>query len=176
MNRLIVPERTLIGELKDAFNYRKRAMMSGWLWACLLLGVYVTLLIIVMLTIILGELNGSIIGCSVLAGIMYFIMKVIGTRHIRSKIIADMKSSILLSGAYSPDGHRQGEEYVGILPTMAGKLRFISIQLPSLGIEKKVGEYYSYFVYKDVENLGKKDLRKFIVFCSNPEYLKPKTL
>lgn len=161
-----------LNELKDAFDYQRRAMSSTWLWACLLHGVvvffFLTLGLFVLLVLPVSSealsrvLKSNIIIYSTVTGIIYFIIKVLETRYFRNKIIADMKTAVPMAGFVFGELHYNYGVYKNWASTMAGTLSFISDKPIYPNMIKKAGMIYEYFEFPKIEGLNQKELRYFI--------------
>ena len=170
MNKLIVPKRFFLMGFADLSDPYKRAMSSKWFFTPIFWTFIVTVAGLLGSLVFKGEINGSSLITSLIVSAIYYSVELKIIEGYRKKIIADMESARPFIGPYSFDWHsvNSGIEHCNIIPTMAGKLKFISNQLPSFGIKRMRGELFDYYVYNDVENLDQKDLKKFVVPNDGP--------
>ena len=170
MNRLEVPEKSYRSEISTMFVNHKRAMSSNWVVYSLFLGILFGLVVFIFMWFLFGDFDVYIVCNAALIGSVAFVIIVYSTGRFREKIIADMKSAEPFKGVCGFRGYssHMSSENVTIVPTLAGKLHFVSCgdYAPFL-VEKRSGQFYDYFEFKDVENLDQKDLRKFIAVSSD---------
>lgn len=138
-------------------------MSPNWFVYSLFLGILFGLMIFAAMWLLLGDFDAYIVGYCALMGFAAFMVKFWWTWGYRDKIIADMEAAKPLNGTYGFRGYTTnfGVEHVTIVPTMAGDLKFISLESIS-NIQKKAGQLFNYYVFNEVENLDQKDLSKFV--------------
>lgn len=161
-NRLEVP-RSVITEIKTVFGDKKRAMSANWFLYSVIFGLAWAILILSAMWFFLEGVDEFIIMFSAFIGFVMFLFTAWTTHSYREKIIADMKSAKQIFCQYHFDYRdaEGGHAHANIIPTMAGNVIFISIQSPEMGITKKLGKIFDYYVY-DVVNINEKNLGKFI--------------